>query len=37
MSEHPTWVVGNRNPSISETITDEDGAPVNLTGASVAF
>lgn len=31
-----TWYVGDRNPSITETIT-VDGAPVDLTGASVAF
>ena len=37
MSEHPTWSVGNRQPSISETIEDEDGTAVDLSGSTVAF
>lgn len=37
MSSHPTWFTGNRNPSISETITDTDGNPVDLTGSTVTF
>jgi hypothetical protein len=37
MSEHLTWVVGNRNPSITENLVYEDGTPVDLTGATVAF
>lgn len=37
MSEHPTWTVGNRNPPITETITDSNGDPVDLTGATVTF
>lgn len=36
MAEHPTWNVGNRNPSISETIT-AGGLPVDLTGKTVKF
>jgi hypothetical protein len=35
--EHPTWSVGNRQPSISETIADDDDVPVNLTGSTVTF
>lgn len=31
------WFVGNRNPSITDTITYEDGTPVDLTGATVTF
>jgi hypothetical protein len=31
------WFVGNRNPSITETITTAGGTPVDLTGATVAF
>jgi len=37
MSVTPLWFVGNRNPSITETITTADGVAVDLTGASVAF
>lgn len=37
MPDHLVWLVGNRNPSISEQIVDSLGAPVNLTGASVRF
>lgn len=37
MSEHPVWFVGNRNPSITDVITDGDGVVVNLTGLSVKF
>jgi hypothetical protein len=37
MSETPLWFVGNRNPSITETITTADGTPVNLTGSTVKF
>jgi hypothetical protein len=36
MSEQLTWMVGNRNPSITETITS-DGAVVDLTAATVRF
>ena len=36
MAEHPTWSVGNRNPSISETIT-AGGVAVDLTGKTVRF
>lgn len=36
MSEHLTWMVGNRNPSITETITS-GGTVVDLTGSSVKF
>lgn len=37
MSELLIWFVGNRNPSITETITYADGTPVDLTGATVTF
>ncbi len=37
MPEHLVWFVGNRDPSISEQITDGAGAPVSLTGKSVKF
>jgi hypothetical protein len=30
VSEHPIWHVGNRNPSITEIITDADGNPIDL-------
>jgi hypothetical protein len=33
----PLWFVGNRNPSITETITTAGGAPVDLSSATVAF
>lgn len=37
MSDHPIFWVGNRDPSISDVITDEDGAPEDLTGLAVKF
>jgi hypothetical protein len=37
MSDAPLWFVGNRNPSISETITTAAGTPVDLSAATVAF
>ena len=37
MAEHPTWTVGDRNPPITETITDSNGDPVDLTGTTVTF
>lgn len=37
MAEHPVWMVGNRNPSITDIITDGDGVVVNLTGLAVKF
>jgi hypothetical protein len=37
MSEIPIWFVGNRNPSITETITTADGTPVDLSSATVTF
>src|SRR4051794_37542646 len=36
MSDTPVWSVGNRNPSITETITS-GGSPVNLASATVKF
>ena len=36
MAEHPTWFVGDRNPSISDQLT-ADGVPVNLSAATVQF
>lgn len=36
MAEHPLWQVGNRNPSITETITS-GGVAVDLTGSTVKF
>jgi hypothetical protein len=36
MSEQLTWLVGNRNPSITETITSS-GVVVDLTAATVRF
>lgn len=36
MSEQLLWFVGNRNPSITETITS-NGVAVDLTGATVTF
>jgi hypothetical protein len=37
MSEHPFWMVGNRNPSITETIIHADGSVYDLTGSTVRF
>jgi hypothetical protein len=37
MSATPLWFVGNRNPSITETITTADGVPVDLSGSTVTF
>jgi len=37
MSTSPLWFVGNRSPSISETITTADGTPVDLSAATVTF
>lgn len=37
MSQRLVWFVGNRNPSITENIVDDAGAPVDLTGATVKF
>src|SRR5215471_11076072 len=36
MTQPPTWYVGNLNPSITETIT-QNGVAVDLTGATVRF
>ena len=36
MSEHPTWLVGNRNPSVTETIT-AGGVAVDLSSSTVRF
>lgn len=36
MSEHPVWSVGNRNPSITETIT-VNGVAFDLSSSTVAF
>lgn len=33
----PIWNVGNRNPSITQTITNEDGTPHDLSGSTVTF
>jgi hypothetical protein len=33
----PTWVVGDRNPSITENIVDDSGVAVDLTSATVNF
>lgn len=35
MSDHLIWFVGNRNPSITETLTYADGTVVDLTGSTV--
>lgn len=35
MADHLVWFVGNRNPSITETLTYADGTVVNLTGSTV--
>lgn len=35
MSAHPVWFVGNLLPSITETITDTNGAPVDLSSSTV--
>lgn len=37
MSDELLWFVGNRNPSITETITYADGTAVNLAGKTVKF
>jgi hypothetical protein len=37
MSAHPLFFVGNLDPSITETITDDAGVAVNLTGKTVKF
>lgn len=37
MAEQLLFWVGNRNPSITETIRNEDGTPHDLTGQTVAF
>ena len=37
MSDSLTWWVGNRDPSITETLTYDDGTVVNLTGKTVKF
>lgn len=37
MSEHLVWMVGNRNPSITENIVDSSGAAVDLTSSTVRF
>jgi hypothetical protein len=37
MATTPLWFVGNRNPSITETITTSNGTPVDLTSATVTF
>lgn len=37
MSEQPIFFVGNRDPSIAETITTDAGTPVDLTGKTVRF
>lgn len=37
MAEHPIWNVGNRNPSIAETIVDSAGVAIDLTGSTVKF
>lgn len=37
MSEALIWHVGNRDPSISETLVDENNNPVDLTGVTVRF
>lgn len=37
MSTHPTFFVGNRNPSITQTITNDNGAAHDLTGQTVKF
>lgn len=37
MSDQLLWFVGNRNPSITETITYADGTAVSLTGKTVKF
>jgi len=37
MTTAPLWFVGNRNPSISETITTAAGTPVDLSAATVTF
>jgi hypothetical protein len=37
MADIPLWFVGNRNPSITETITKDDGTVVDLTSATVTF
>lgn len=37
MAEHLTWNVGNRDPSITQTILDENGDPVDLSASTVKF
>jgi hypothetical protein len=37
LAEQQLFFVGNQQPSISETITDELGFPVDLSGSSVSF
>lgn len=37
MSEHLTFFVANRNPSITQTITNDDGTAHDLTGQTVKF
>lgn len=37
MSVAPVWSVGNRNPSITETILNADGTAHDLTGQTVRF
>ena len=37
MAEIPFWYVGDLNPSITDTATDESGTALNLTGLSARF
>lgn len=37
MPDHLVWHVGNRDPSISETITDSAGIPVDVSGKTIRF
>lgn len=37
MSDTPVWYVGNRNPSITQTILNDDGTAHDLAGATVTF
>lgn len=37
MSDHPLFWVGNKDPSITDIVTDANGVPIDLTGASGKF